>query len=230
MTRPEEIVIGNWRIRGLGAPIVYLCEYLAVPYRMRYYEQGGAPDFSKADFRNARSSLNMPFANLPYVIDAGIGIAQSLACSRYICRKWGPELLGKGLRDLALVDTISQILHDDRLYVQGVLGYGSVDCKPVVDEGHRRLEPLSAHLADRSFLAGDYVTYVDFIFWENIDFVNWVGQGRTLDAYPGIAAYFARVSALPRFNEYLASERFLKYPYSSKSAAHGAERPATAGR
>jgi glutathione S-transferase len=220
----EQIVIGNWRIRGLGAPIVYLCEYLAVRYRMDHYELGGPPDYSKADFRNAKDGLDMPFANLPYVIDGEIRVAQSLACSRYICRQWGPELLGKGPRDLALVDTMSQVLHDDRLQVQGVLGYGSPERQPIVDEGLRRLAVFMDHMADQPYLAGDYVTYIDFICWEIIDFVNTVGEGRILDLHPALAAYFARVSSLPRFREYLASERFLKYPYLSMPPAYATAR------
>lgn len=217
------IIIGNWRIRGLGAPIVYLCEYLAVPYSMSYYERGGPPNFSKASFRDAKAGLDMPFANLPYVIDGEIKIAQSLACSRHICRKWGADLLGKDARDLALIDTLSQILHEDRLYVQGVLGYQSVDKRPVIEEGHRRLEPLAIHLRGRQFLAGNYVTYVDFILWENLAFLDWVGKGATSRTYPNLDEYFQRVSGLPRFKEFLASERFLKHPFSSSFAAHGAE-------
>ena len=62
------ITIGYWRIRALGAPVIYVCEYLDVPYTVLYYEQGGPPDFSMADFRDVKDSLGMPFPNLPSVL------------------------------------------------------------------------------------------------------------------------------------------------------------------
>ncbi len=57
---------------------------------------------------------------------------------------------------------------------------------------------------------------------ENLSFLNWVDEGATSRIYPSLDEYFRRVSALAGFKEFLASQRFLKYPHSSRSAAHGA--------
>lgn len=218
----SEIVIANWPIRGLGAPIIYVCEYLKVPYRELLYKEGAAPDYSRISFRSVKDTLGIPFANLPYVIDGEVKIAQSLACTRHICRKWGADLLGRDLRDLALVDTLSQILHEDRLKVQGELGYSSIEPGPIIEEGLRRLEPIADHMSGRPFLAGDYVTYVDFILWENIDYLNVVGKGEALSSCDLIKHYVNRMNRLPGFKEFLASDRFRRFPFSTASSPHGA--------
>lgn len=217
----RELLIGNWRVRGLGAPIVYLAAHLKIPYRMIFYEQGPAPDNARAGFRSVKDKLEMPFANLPYVIHSDIRIAQSLACSRYICRTWNPDLLGKGPRDTALVDTLSQILHDHRVNVQGGIGYRSPTKEPVILEGHRRLEEIAAHMEPKRYLAGDYVTYVDFILWENLAFLNWLSDGETFTKYPSLGRFYEELSDLDGFRDHLRSEHFIKYPFSTNRSNHG---------
>ena len=217
----QEIVIGYWRIRGLGAPILYLCEHLGVPYSMKYYEQGGPPDFSKEAFRREREALGVPFANLPYIVDGEIGVAQSPTCLRHICRRFGPDLLGRDLRAQALVETTAQILHEDRIVVHS-LAYRNLERAVAFDEAHARLAPFDAHMRDRAWVADTDLTYVDFVLWEYLDFVNWLSRGATFARFPALAAHHARTGALPRFAAHRASDRFLAYPFNSRSALVGA--------
>jgi len=216
----QPITIGYWRIRGLGAPIIYLCEHLGLPYRLHFYEQGGAPDFSKEAFRRERETLGVPFADLPYIIDGPYRVAQSPACLRHLCRRHAPDLLGRDLAAQALVETTAQILHEDRIVVHS-LSYRNLDQAVAYDEAHARLARFEAHMQGRAWIADVDLTYVDFVLWEYIDFANWLSSGATAQRFPTLAAHHARTGALPRFAAHRASADFIAYPFNSRSALVG---------
>ncbi len=56
-----------------------------------------------------------------------------------------------------------------------------------------KVKPLVYFLAEKQFLCGDNVTYVDFIFFELCDFMNWLSDGMLYERNPSLQAYFDRV-------------------------------------
>ena len=92
ITKPT---LGYWAIRGLASQIRYQLVYLGVDYQEDIYEQGDAPEFSRACWTDKKETLGLTFPNLPYYIDGEMRLTETLAIMKYICNKYGPELLGK---------------------------------------------------------------------------------------------------------------------------------------
>ena len=81
---------GYWKIRGLGAPIRYILEYLKVPFNDVQYEQGEGPEFDRSCWTDVKFTLGLDFPNLPYFIDGDLKITESQAIIRYVVNKYGP--------------------------------------------------------------------------------------------------------------------------------------------
>ena len=67
---------------------------MGVEYDEQQYEQGDAPEFSRAAWVNVKDTLNLQFPNLPYFIDGEMRLTETNAIMKYIAAKWDPELLG----------------------------------------------------------------------------------------------------------------------------------------
>ena len=49
-----------------------------------------------------------------------------------------------------------------------------------------KVKPLVNFLADKKFLCGNNVTYVDFVFFELCDFMNWISQEMLYERFPSL--------------------------------------------
>ena len=82
-----------------------------------------------------------------------------------------------------------------------------------------KVKPLVYFLAEKQFLCGDNVTYVDFVMFELCDFMQWLSQGMLYERNPSLEAYFNRVMKLPRLKEFFADDqKCIKRPYNNKIA------------
>ena len=70
----------------------------------------------------------------------------------------------------------------------------------------------------RHFIAGDYLTWVDFYVFEQLEVFQWLTESRFLDNYPALKEYHKRMTEIPGFKEYYNSPSFIKGPFNSKSA------------
>lgn len=97
----EEIVHGYWGIRGAGQVSRHLLAYCGARWKdQRYYSP-------EEWFDQDMKKLGIPCANLPYLIDGDFKLTQSSAIQKYIIRKFNKtELLGKSIKDTALMDMI----------------------------------------------------------------------------------------------------------------------------
>ena len=71
-----DITLGYWGIRGLAQPIRFLLVSAGVPFsevRLGVLQDGTLleKDEEGEDWSSLRSTLDMPFPNLPYLIDTG---------------------------------------------------------------------------------------------------------------------------------------------------------------
>jgi glutathione S-transferase len=73
-------------------------------------------------------------------------------------------------------------------------------------------------LGDKKYIAGDYVTFVDFFVFEQIEMFTLATDGEFVKKYPTLAAYHQRIASLPKFDVYYKSDRFLKGPFNTKVA------------
>ena len=82
-----------------------------------------------------------------------------------------------------------------------------------------KVKPLVNFMGEKKFLCGNNVTYIEFIFLELCDFMNWISAGVLHERYPALDAYFNRVKALPRLKDYYADDnRCIKRPYNNPVA------------
>lgn len=94
----KDVVLGYWGIRGLCQVARLLLGYSGVDFEDHLYTS------REAWFEQDKTSLNLEFANIPYLITPEVRLTESAAIYKYICDKYSPELLGKGAKDIAVVD------------------------------------------------------------------------------------------------------------------------------
>lgn len=91
------ITLGYWGIRGLAQPIRYLLTCAEVPFselRLGVFQNGTLmnKEEEEKDWKKVRSTLNMPFPNLPWLIDNSastpIELTQSNTILRYLARRF----------------------------------------------------------------------------------------------------------------------------------------------
>ena len=100
----SEPKIGYSNIRGLAAPIRYILYFCGVKFEDKMYAYGPAPEFSRDDWFNEKFNLGLDHPNLPYLIDEGVKLTETVAIMKYICHKWKPELLGRNPVELGNIE------------------------------------------------------------------------------------------------------------------------------
>ena len=71
--------------------------------------------------------------------------------------------------------------------------YTSGDRTAITANLLEKVKPLVRFLGSKKFLVGENVTYIDFIFFELCDFMNWISQGKLFEGYPVLLEYFNNV-------------------------------------
>ncbi len=214
----EKPTLGYWAIRGLASQIRYQMVYLGVDYKEDIYEQGDAPEYSRAVWTDKKGSLGLSFPNLPYFIDGDVKITETQSIQKYICYKWGEHLLGKDSSQYGEVEMVAGIISDLKgattmpCYTQG-------DKKGISTICLQKTGQVADFLADKQFLMGDNVTYVDFILFELCDFMAWITDGELYTKFPNLQSYHERVRNLPKLKEFYQDDtRCIKRPYNNKVA------------
>jgi len=103
-TKPS---LGYWAIRGLASQIRYLMVYLGVEYTEVLYEQGDAPDYDRSCWLDVKDNLGLKFPNLPYYIDGESRLTDPSAIMKFICYKYGPNLIGTTPAQMGKVEMVA---------------------------------------------------------------------------------------------------------------------------
>ena len=204
----QQVVLGYWKIRGLAQAIRYCLEYADVKYTEVLYEQGEGPEFSRESWLSEKNNLGLDFPNLPYFIDGDLKFTESNAIIRYIAHKWCQSLNGKTNEDFAKVEMVDGLLNDIKSCVTGHC-YRSGDVSLMKKESFPKVEALVGYLADKNFLIGDYVTYVDFIFYEIVELLAYATENLIYDSYPILKTYKGNVEKVHGVCDFIGSERFI---------------------
>jgi len=61
---------------------------------LKEYTVTDGPEFSTAEWTQAKPKIGFTFPNLPYFQNGDTKITETLAVHRYIADSWAPELLG----------------------------------------------------------------------------------------------------------------------------------------
>lgn len=222
-------VLGYWDVRGLGNPIRYLLTHANVDYEEKLYKCGGPPEFDRTMWLNDKFNLGLDFPNLPYYIDGDVKLTQSQAILRHLARKHGLD--GKTEAEKARVDmAVSQLTDNHMDFVRLVYNPEFAQLKDAYVNGDPakgfrvsmadKLKLLTSFLGDRKFVAGDYVTYADFVFFEYLEGQSFF-KSDLLKDYPVLEEYHKRIRAVEGVDKYFKSPNAITFPFNGAPAYFG---------
>lgn len=214
------VTLGYWDIRGLAQPIRLLLAYSGEEWENKLYACGSPPEFSRDAWLQDKFSLGLDFPNLPYLIDGDVKISQSNTIIRYIARKHG--LLGKTDEEQLRADLLESEINDFRReYVGMCYSRNFDDLKgPYLERLPAKLKLLSDFLGDRSYFAGENITFPDFIVYEMLD-QHKVLSPTSLDNSPKLQQFLERIESHKAISEFLSSSKNFKYPLNGPMASFG---------
>ena len=96
--------------------------------------------------------------------------------------------------------------------------YGG-DKEKILSTIKNKLPPIMKYMKG-AFLTGNTPVYMDFYFFEFVEMMAFLTQGKVFDDFPKLAQYHQNVASLPKLKEYLASSanRDAKYDFNNKMA------------
>ena len=207
--------VGYWKIRGLGASIRYLLTYCGVAYEDVMYEQGDGPEFSREPWMSVKFTLGLDFPNLPYLFDGNMKMTETIPIHKYIADQYKPELLGSDPATRAKVNMLSGVVGDLKMAAT-MPCYMTGNREDIIKAANDKLPPIVSFMGNNKFLAGDSITYLDFYFWELLELLNFVSEGKILDDFPTLKAYHANFECIESLKAVIAQQREL--PFNNKSA------------
>ncbi|KAF8777977.1 glutathione S-transferase-like [Argiope bruennichi] len=207
-------ILGYWDLRGIVEPIRYLLRYKKVDFLDKRYVHG-TDKWLKEKF-----SLGLDFPNLPYYMENNLKLSQSLAIIRHLGAKY--ELDGKTNQQKLRIYVAEQQSRDFRMSLR------TIAYDPHCEEKKKEfLENISGSfrewerfVGNRKFIAGDDLSYVDFMVYENLDYYR-LFHATILEDYPILKAYHSRVKNLPEMQEYLKSPNYKRWPIFGPTAKFG---------
>ena len=213
-------LLGYWDIRGLATPIRLLLEHAGVQYDEKLYKCGPPPNFDRGEWLNDKFSLGLAFPNLPYYIDGDVKLTQSHVIMRYLARKH--NLAGKTETEKCLADLLANQVFDYHM------DYAKIAYNPefsTLKEAYleampAKLKQFTDFLAGRKFVAGDEVTYADFVFFEYLEGQKFLSAD-LLKGFPELEQYHARMASLESVDKYFKSPKAIKFPFNGAPAYFG---------
>ena len=105
----DKITFGYWGFRGYGQVCRLLLAYTGANWEdVKYVD-------NDQWFEKDKKNLGLDFPNLPYLIDGDFKITESRAVNLYIIlRSDKKELLGKNIKDQAVVEEVIGVFNDMR--------------------------------------------------------------------------------------------------------------------
>ena len=163
------------------------------------------------------------FPNLPYLIDGDFTLTETAAIMKYISHKWKPELLGATSAEFATAEML-------QFHITVLKGLATAPCYSSPD-GNREvilkniwpvLNTIVKFMDEKEWLVGNKLTWIDFYFWELVDYINFIAQGKLFERYPTLGPYHKRFLELPGLADaWKDDEKLMKYPYNNGHAAIG---------
>ncbi|KAJ7377624.1 Glutathione S-transferase Mu 3 [Desmophyllum pertusum] len=210
-------ILGYWDIRGLAQPIRFLLHYTGTEFKDERYELGDAPDYNAECWKSVKYTLGLDFPNLPYYIDGDIKISQSNAITRHIARKH--DLSGSTEEEKIRVDVAENQLVDFRKKFSGMCYDPNFENLKAdyLKSVKSSIQQLSDFLGERKFIAGDKITFVDFVLYEAMTSIVFF-EPSLLEPHKNLKEFLTRIEELPSIAAYLKSDSFKAHPINNKMA------------
>jgi len=210
----ERVTLCYWAIRGLAAPIRMQLRYLGVAFDDKLERVGPPPEYSKQEWLAKKAQLDLPFPNLPYLIDPqhDARLSQTDAIMRHLARTRDAALLGTTPAQQAAVDVMLGVVGDFRRSITRI-AYNAdfAALKPnhiatITAAPHGHLVQFNAYLAGHGgpYACGDFLSIADFQLYEMLDQQQIMEPGIYDEKFAAIKAYLATMKALPAIAAYHA--------------------------
>ncbi len=221
--------LGYWAIRGLAQPIRFLLAYVKEPVmeiRLGINQDGSPISDEDADWEAHKSTLNLSFPNLPYLIDyssaQNVQLTQSNSIIRYLARKF--NLYGTTQSECMEIDLLQDEAYDFRNKIVGAaytLGneYQAAYNEFVNISIPRYLNGFERYLESRtnqSYFVGNQLSSVDFVLYELIWQASIMAPGSITDSRrPCLNKFLKGFSNITEINNYMKSDIYLDRPINS---------------
>ncbi|XP_015925733.2 glutathione S-transferase class-mu 26 kDa isozyme 47-like [Parasteatoda tepidariorum] len=198
-------VFGYWKYRGLCEPIRYLLYYKNVDFEDFRIPRDGTT------WEGIKYNLGLDFPNLPYYIDENVKLTQSTTILRYLATKY--DLAGKTEEEKLRVSLAEQQIIDFRQkFFNFVIDPNYENIKEqYLKKTKEDLNMIADFLGDRKYLAGEELTYVDFIAFDIFD-SHILFQKTILDRISPLKVFQETIENLPEVKKYRNSSTFCKWP------------------
>ena len=195
MTEPT-IVLHGTELSGHAHRVVLLLRMLGLPYRFVAAppEVRRTPEFLK---------LN-PLGQIPVLEDGPLVLADSNAIMVYLVRRYAPgspwlpeEPAAAAQVQRWLSIAAGEVMHGCAI-ARAIKQFNApMEHKQAVRIAERLLKFMEQHLAGRTYLAAEHPTLADLACYSYVAHVP--EGGVSLEPYPSVRAWLARVEALPQF-------------------------------
>ena len=162
----------------------------------------------------------MIFWNLPYLFDGDLSFSETGAIMRYIISKYDKtkELVGKTSKDLALCEQMIGVLADIKGMITNIC-YTTGDAEKIKKNAYPEYEAIVKFMGKNKFLIGDYLTQVDFIFYEMNELMQHCSGGEFYTKFPVLKEYNINFENIEKINNYINSDRYdSKMVFNNKCA------------
>ena len=229
------ITLGYWGIRGLAQPIRSLLVCAEVPFseiRLGVFQDGTlmSREQEEQDWAQVKSTLEMPFPNLPYLIDESettpVQLSQSNAILRYLARRY--DFYGDSEPERVAIDVLQDEAYDFRNQViktAYTLGDEYTDTYKdfVARTLPRYLDSFEEYLADcgdSRYFVGDRLSLVDFVLVELLwQMTLMVPQSITDSKRPTLFAFIKHFESIPQIDAYRERDDYILHPINSPWAS-----------
>jgi len=230
-----DITLGYWGIRGLAQPIRSLLVFADVRFsevRLGVFQDGALMNRvdEDEDWERIRSTLDMPFPNLPYLIDTTpdtpVKLSQSNAILRYLARRFG--YYGSSDPDRIEIDVLQDEAYDFRneiVKTAYTLGddYDEAYENFVITTLPVYLGRFESYLEKREipkYFVGDRLSLVDFVLHELLwQITIMVPQAITKSMRPVLYEFIRHFESMPQYIAYQQSDNYIRRPVNSPWAS-----------
>lgn len=185
--------------------IVWLCEELGIDYVFKRYDR-------RADNRLAPDEYKAlhPMGIAPVITDGDLVLGESGAICDYICARYGDGRMSPDAGDPDFADHLfwfhwSNGTFMTTLMMQLVLGATGGDAAGgfVGDRARRGWEMIEARLGEAPFFGGRNLTTADIMMVYCLT-TSRAFRGTSIDAFPNLKAYLARIAERPAYQRAMA--------------------------
>lgn len=194
--QPTEITLHGTALSGHSHRIELLLRALDLPYRFEH---------TPAEIRRAEAYRKLnPLQQIPVLQDGEMTLADSNAIMVYLVKRYAPESVwlpddpvGAAAVQRWLSIAAGEVMHGPSI-ARLVVQFGLNDDRARAERIAKRLLTfMQEHLAEREFLAAPHPTLADLACYSYV--AHAPEGGISLQPYPAVRAWLARVEALPFF-------------------------------